>query len=275
MNFNLPTQQQASSLQTPGQLFAHLPASPPTNQVGQQPVQPVIKTDQSHFSTVSRLIGYLPGIMPMSALPLGNPLRVLRALPGQILHGLERGWQALKDTFTFQFEEKGRLGTAREAEANCGPASATMILKQFGIVPPTMQKLRMLVGAPIGTSGDTFGLSARQVADSVKRTASQNGKFISSDIKTLSNNVDTTLNEMRRRLAAGEKLILLTSNLNTLSRGHYIVVKEVRSDGSILVDDPGRSSGENRVYSRSQLSKALSMRSNNYGLESCLLSFKG
>lgn len=272
MNFQLPNQQSPAKLQNPGQLFSHAPAFPPAAVI-RPATQPAIAHDQSRFSSVSRLIGSLPSLTPLGLPGLG-PLPTLSKLPGQILHGLEVGWHALKDTFTFQFEEIGRFGTEREAEANCGPASASMILKQFGIQAPTMQQLRRTVGAPIGTRGDTFGLSAQQVADAVKRTASQKGRSITSESKTLSTNVDTVLADMRRRLASGQKLVLLSCGLSSLSRGHYIVVKEVRADGSILVDDPGRSQGENKVYTRNQLAKGLSTRVHTYGLENTLIAFK-
>ncbi|MBF2053238.1 MAG: C39 family peptidase [Candidatus Sericytochromatia bacterium] len=201
---------------------------------------------------------------------------VLRQLPEQILSGLDRGWQALKNTFVFQFGETGRApgATAKEAQANCGPASAAMILKQFGISAPTMHQMRRLVGAPIGSHSGPYALSTSQVAEAVKRSASQKGAQISYDIKRLSTNVDRTLDEMRRRLAAGEKLILLTSNIGTLSRGHYVVVKEVRSDGSIVVDDPGARNGENRVHTRQELAKALSIRTRRYGRENSLIAFQ-
>jgi hypothetical protein len=300
MNFNF-NQTPSSPLQTPGQLFAqtpspliqpqspgHLPSVQALVQtqtrVQQSPTtaSPAIKPDQSRFSSVSRLVGYLPalslpGLMSLPSLPSLqslNPMPAMRRLNTQVLNGLERGWQSLKDTFTFQFEEKGSLGTSKEAQANCGPASATMILKQFGIQSPTMQKLRQTVGAPIGTSGGAFALTTQQVAESVKKTASQKGRHISYEIKGLSTNVDTVLNDMRNRLAKGEKLILLTSNLNSLSRGHYIVINEVRPDGSIVVDDPGRASGENAVHTKAQLAKALNMRVRNYGLDNSLISFK-
>ncbi len=280
MTFPLPNQ--SSSLQTPGQLFvqpAARPASQPLPSLQglpstQQP-QPAIKPDQSRFSLVSRLVGVMPSVM-MPLAPLSLPsLQGLRKLPNQILSGLERGWQSLKDTFTFQFEEKGTLGTSKEAQANCGPASASMILKQFGVTSPTMQQLRRTVGAPIGTGGGAFALTTQQVAEAVKKSASQKGRHISYDIKGLGTNVDTVLNEMRNRLAKGEKLILLTCGLNSLSRGHYIVINEVRPDGSIVVDDPGRAKGENAVHTRAQLAKALSTRVSGYGLSNSLISFKG
>ncbi|MGV3523915.1 MAG: C39 family peptidase [Candidatus Sericytochromatia bacterium] len=227
----------------------------------QQPA-PAMRPDQSRFSRVSQMLG-LPPLLP-----------ILSQLPRQILTGLDRGWQTLKDTFTFQFEEKGRLGTAKEAQANCGPASATMILKQFGLPSPTMQQLRRSVGAPVGTGGGAFALTTRQVGESVRKAAADKGVRVTYEIKSLPTNVDRVLAEMKRRLDAGEKVILLSSNLNSLSRGHYIVVNEVRADGSIIVDDPGRSNGENQRHTKAQLAKALSMRVNTYGLENTLLSFK-
>lgn len=278
MNFQLPNS--SPQLQTPNQLFiqpAQRPAQPlPSLQTASHQLhQPaVIKPDQSRFSSVSRLVGLLPAMTLPGLMPLPS-LTGLRQLPSQILSGLERGWQSLKDTFTFQFEETGRLGTSKEAQANCGPASASMILKQFGVASPTMQQLRRSVGAPIGTGGGAYALTTQQVAESVKKTASQKGRHISYDIKGLSTNVDTVLNDMRRRLAAGEKLILLTCGLNSLSRGHYMVINEVRPDGSIVIDDPGRSKGENVVHTRAQLAKALSTRVNGYGLSNSLISFKG
>ncbi len=205
-----------------------------------------------------------------------SPIQIpnLRPLGQSVLRGLERGWNALKDTFTFQFEEKGSTGTSKEAQANCGPASASMILKQFGVTSPTMQQLRRSVGAPIGSNSGAYALSIAQVGESVKKAAKDKGQHITYDTKSLTTNVDSALREMKNRLDAGEKVILLTSNINSLSQGHYIVVKEVRADGSILVDDPARSKGENAVHSKRQLEKALQTRVQNYGLGNTIISFK-
>lgn len=285
MSFPLPAAP-ASHLNAPGQLFQKpapvaLPALPslpgPIATASSLPVarplpaapllrpaSPLTRTDQSQFSLVSRLLGPLEQI----SLP---PLRNI--VPAPVLAGIERGWQALKDTFTYQFEEVGRLGTEREADANCGPASASMILKQFGIYPPTMQQLRRKVGAPIGFGGHAFALTTKQVGEAVKRTASEQGKYISYDTRLITSNVDAVTNEMRHRLARGEKLVLLTSGFNSLSQGHFTVVKEVRNDGSIVVDDPGMAGGENRVISRSRLAKALETRKYEYGMENVLIAF--
>ncbi|MBT9546382.1 MAG: hypothetical protein IV090_13420 [Candidatus Sericytochromatia bacterium] len=259
----LPTLQGPVATATTLPVSRSLPAAPLLRPVTPSPLT---RVDQSQFSLVSRLLGPLDQI----SLP---PLRNI--VPAPVLAGLERGWQALKDTFTYQFEEIGRTGTSREADANCGPASASMVLKQFGIYPPTMQQLRRLVGAPIGYGGDAFALTTKQVAEAVKRTASEKGKYISYDTRLITSNVDSVTSEMRNRLARGEKLILLTSGFNSLSQGHFTVVKEVRNDGSVVVDDPGTAGGENRVISRSRLAKALETRKYEYGMENVLIAFSG
>jgi len=271
MTFPLNQSPQPGPLQAPGQLF-NRPASPAP--AASEPVKPLppLRADQARFSSVSRLVQHLP---PLS-LPALPTLPTLRRLPEHVLNGLERGWTALKQTFIFQFGEVGRVpgATAKEAQANCGPASSAMILKQFGLSSPSMNQLRRLVGAPIGSKSGPYALNTTQVAEAVKRTAKEKGVQIKYDIKPLSSNVDVVLNEMKRRLAAGEKLILLTSNINTLSRGHYVVVKEVRPDGSIVVDDPGRQQGENLVQTKQQLARALKTRTQTYGLGSSLIAFQ-
>ena len=263
MTFPLSPFSGPGQLQAPGQLFTPQRSTTPAPQIN--PAPPAMPADRSGFSRVSQLLGIQPIL---------NGLPPLRELPSRVLNGLERGWQSLKDTFTFQFEEKGKTGTAREAEANCGPASATMILKQFGIPAPPMQELRRMVGAPVGTRGSVFALTTTQVGEAVRKTAAARGVKLSYDVDRLSTNVDQTLAAMKKRLDAGEKVILLTSNINSLSRGHYVVVKEVRPNGSIVVDDPALSNGENKVHTKAQLAKALSMRTSRYGLESSMISFK-
>lgn len=265
MTFSLS--RSGSSLQVPQALFSSSDLLKPAAPVSPSPTASGLRADLTQFSTVSRLVQHMPTLQ-------WSP--VLRQIPNQVLSGLERGWQALKSTFVFQFGETGRApgATAKEAQANCGPASAAMILKQFGISSPTMHQMRRLVGAPIGSRSGAYALSTTQVAEAVKRSAAQKGAKMSYDIKHLTPHVDRTLDEMRRRLAAGEKLILLTSNMGTLSQGHYVVVKEVRPDGSIVVDDPGRSNGENRVHSRQELAKALSVRTQRYGRENSLIAFR-
>lgn len=256
--------QGSNQLKAPQQLFQPSATVAPTTNRLSGITRPAYSGDQTRFSRVSSVLGISPIQLPN-----------LRPLGQSVLRGLERGWNALKDTFTFQFEEiKGTAGTQKEAQANCGPASASMILKQFGISSPTMHQLRRSVGAPIGSNSGAYALSIAQVGEAVKKAAKDKGQHITYDSKSLTTNVDSALREMKKRLDAGEKVILLTSNINSLSQGHYIVVKEVRADGSILVDDPGRSKGENAVHSKRQLEKALQTRVQKYGLGNTMISFK-
>jgi hypothetical protein len=259
-----PTLSRPLQLAAPGQLFAPMQRSATAVAAPAPRATALQHSDAVEIGLVSRLIKPFQNIS-------------LAPLAADMLHGLEngidKGWKALKDTFTFQFEEAGKTGTKREAQANCGPASATMILKQFGVQPPSMQQLRKMVGAPTGTGSRAFGLSTNQVVNAVKKSASQQGLSVKAEQKTLTPNVDAALAEMKKRIAKGEKLILLSSNINSLSRGHYVVVNEVRPDGSIVVDDPARANGENRVHSKAQLAKALQVRQQVYGSASSLISF--
>ena len=164
-----PTLSRPLQLAAPGQLFAPVQRSATAVAAPTPRVTALQHSDAVEIGLVSRLLKPLQNI---SLAPLAD-------LPTDMLHGLEnsldRGWKALKDTFTFQFEEAGKTGTKREAQANCGPASATMILKQFGVQPPSMQQLRKMVGAPTGTGSRAFGLSTSQVVSAVKKVPLSRG----------------------------------------------------------------------------------------------------
>jgi hypothetical protein len=253
----------ATSLPNPGQLF-QAPVGPVLPALPTNKSSSLSQIDQGQFSIVSQLLS------PFEQLSL-PPIK--STVPSLMLRSFEPSWQAVKDTFTYQYAEMGSLGTTTEAENNCGPATASMILKQYGIYPPTMQQLRRSVGAPIGFNGTGFALTTKQVAEAVKRTAHDKGKFINYETRLLTANVDNAAAEMRYRLSKGEKLILLTSGFNSLSEGHFTVVKEVLNDGSIIVDDPSIINGENQYISRSRFAKALETRKNYYAMENCLIVF--
>lgn len=182
--------------------------------------------------------------------------------------------QPLKDDFTFQFSEIGKNGgTSKEAQANCGPASAAMVLKAYGIQPPSMHALRSLVGAPTGSRRGPYALDSQQVGKAVVRTAAKQGLKLDFSVKKLSTNVERTLTDIRKGLAQGDKVILLSSGLNTLSQGHYMVIKEIRRDGSVVMNDSGRRDGKDIVYSKNRLAQALSKRVNTYHRENQLITF--
>lgn len=179
-------------------------------------------------------------------------------------------WQALKDSFTFQYLP---IFPKSERQANCGPASASMVLKQYGIQAPNLTNMRRLVGARTGNGDGPYALSTQQVAESVRKVAAQKGVKVNYDIKDLSSNVDSTLAAMRKELQAGKQVILLSSNLRSLGRGHYIVVKDILPNGAIVVDDPQKADGEDVIHSKNQLAAALNTRVNKWGLANAMISF--
>jgi hypothetical protein len=170
----------------------------------------------------------------------------------------------------YQFSQ----GTAKEKQANCGPASAFIIGENFGLDMPSLSSIRASVGAPRGNGSGAFAITTGQLGRAVTKQAEKEGRDIRFDEDTLGTNVDSTLRKMRENLAAGKKMVLLTSNIASGSQGHYVVINKVNPDGSIEVSDPQSANGAGRVHSRAELEKALKTRANRYGLESTLITFE-
>ncbi len=182
--------------------------------------------------------------------------------------------QPLDDTFTYQFGEIGKHGSRMEAQGNCGPAVASMLIKHFGVNPPTMRQLRRQVGARTGNGRGLYAISTEQIGKAVKDTLKAKNIDVDFKVHSLSSNVDRALEKMRAALDRGEKVVLLSSNMSSLSRGHYVIIKEVRADGSVVIDDPGKRRGRDNVYSKQRLSKALRTRVNRYGRQNNLITVK-
>lgn len=189
---------------------------------------------------------------------------------------LDDGREFMTELFTFQYGE----GSDDERQANCGPSSASMIIKDLGIQPPSLHDLRKMVGAPIGNGNGAFAMSTQQVMDSVTRVAAQTGLKVEATSQRLPTNVDQTLKIIKDKLDAGEKVILLSSNIRVQSgprgKGHYVVVKEVLPNGSLVVDDPQSSlerGGMGRTHTRAEFANSLRRRVN-FGRQNELISFK-
>lgn len=190
---------------------------------------------------------------------------------------MAEGTAYMKELFTFQYGE----GTESERQANCGPASASMIIKNLGIEPPPLQELRKMTGAPTGNRRGAFAMSKEQLASAVVKTAQKYGLEVTPKIEGLPTNVDQALAKIKARLDAGEKVVLLTSNLAVQSgnagKGHYVVVKEVLPDGSIVVDDPQRSperGGLGRTHTKAEFANGLNRRANRFGRDNSIITFK-
>lgn len=170
----------------------------------------------------------------------------------------------------YQFSQ----GTAKEKQANCGPASAFIIGKNLGLSMPSLSSIRASVGAPRGNGGGAFAITTNQLGRAVTKQAEKEGRDIRFSEDNLGTNVDNTLKKMREELAKGKQLVLLTSNIASGSRGHYVVINKVNDDGSIEVSDPQSKNGAGRTHSRQELERALKKRTNTYGLANTLISFE-
>lgn len=294
------TQWSPGGLSSPQQLFQTAQPAKPVSQPLFSPEQlsalsapPPVSVPSDHFSGVSRLLsqqGRLPS-QPIALAPNApqadvvtsapSPPALPRLQPKEVssspvtaLLPAAPARRPLADTFTYQFGEIGKNGSRMEAQGNCGPASAAIIIQEFGIEAPSMRDLRKEVGAPTGSRSRAYALTADQVGKAVTETLASHNIDVDYDVDALSTNVNRTLEAIKERLDAGDKVILLSSNLATQSRGHYVVVTEVRADGSIVIDDPGRRNGEDDVYSKKRLEQTLKTRANRYGMPNSLISFR-
>ncbi len=164
-------------------------------------------------------------------------------------------------SYTSQWAERGLGAThLRESQANCGPASASMIMKQLGLPAPSMHEIRQMVGGRISTSGNeggAFAIGTEQVAAAVKKQAAAQGRTVTSTTESLPANSQQALAQIKAKLDKGEKVVLLTGGFGGTA-GHYTVIKGVNPDGTFIVDDPAR--GPNQVRTAAELQSAMDNR---------------
>ena len=167
-----------------------------------------------------------------------------------------------EESFVYQKGEIGEHGTPMEAQGNCGPASIAMLVDRFGGEAPTMQQIRKNASAITGNKPNTeYGLDGGQMEKGLKETLSAQGIAIETHTESYgSKETDQLIEDMRQGLAEGKEMILLTSNLETGSQGHYIVVNEVKANGNIVVHDPQSEDGQNREYTPEELKAGIKAR---------------
>ena len=167
-----------------------------------------------------------------------------------------------EESFVYQKGEIGENGTPMEAQGNCGPASIAMLIDRLGGEAPTMQQIRKNASAITGNKPNTeYGLDGGQMEKGLKDTLSAQGIAIETQTQSYgSKETDQLIEDMRKGLAEGKELILLTSNLETGSQGHYVVVNEVKANGNIVVHDPQSEDGQNREYTPEELKAGIKAR---------------
>jgi hypothetical protein len=164
--------------------------------------------------------------------------------------------------FVYQKGEIGAHGTPMEAQGNCGPASIAMVVDRLGGEAPTMQDIRKNASAITGNrTGIEYGLDAGQMEQGLKNTLGAQGITVETHTESYgSKATDQLIEDMRKGLAEGKEMILLTSNLESGSQGHYIVINEVKANGNIVVHDPQSEDGQNREYTPEELKAGIKAR---------------
>lgn len=179
-----------------------------------------------------------------------------------------------RDEFVYQFGEVGDGGSAMEAQGNCGPASMAMLIERLGGDAPSMREIRQDANAKTGSKAGTYALDSDQVERGLQTTLAEQGIDVDTDTQLFKrNDADKLITAMRAGLAAGDEMTLLTSNLESGGKGHYIVINKVNDDGSIVVHDPQSENGKDRTYTQEQLQEGLRVRAA-YGLETRLISVR-
>ncbi len=165
-------------------------------------------------------------------------------------------------------------GTRKEKQANCGPASAHIVGTNFGLDMPSLASIRRSVGGRTGNGRGAFAISTGQLMRAVTKQAQKEGRDIRASESNLGTNVDRAIERMKAALAEGKQVVLLTSNIKTGGRGHYVVVNKVLEDGSIEVSDPQSKNGAARVHSKAELRNAMRRRVNKFGRQNTLMVFE-
>lgn len=167
-----------------------------------------------------------------------------------------------KEAFVYQYGEIGENGgTSMEAQANCGPASMAMVIERLGGDAPTMKEIRQEAGAPTGNRKGTYGLDSDQVEKGLTEILGDQGIQVDTETQVFRSRDNEGVTEaMREALAAGKEVILLSANLQSGGQGHYIVVNEVREDGSIVVDDPQNEDGQGQIHTAAELEAGMKRR---------------
>jgi hypothetical protein len=152
---------------------------------------------------------------------------------------------------TFHPQYDSNISAARDAD--CGPASAAMVVEAAGlgdINSGTIRRRHM----GVSHNGAT---TSQEVVRGIE--SASKGKLDANIIdgnRDYARNPQAFLNRMREELAAGKQVILLTKNLGHMAdgrsagdtNGHYMVIQGITADNQLILADPGsRGKGLNRT----------------------------
>lgn len=161
----------------------------------------------------------------------------------------------------------------REAQANCGPASASIVLRSFGIEPPTMHELREEANAPQGDQRSrAYAISPDQLVEMVESTAAEQKRTLKGTVSVLPEDPDKSWQQILQQSKRG-KVVLLTGNMASNGPGHYVVIEAIGKN-QLRINDPQFADGHNQIHSIEDFREAFQNR-RRAGRDSQIIVFRG
>lgn len=152
----------------------------------------------------------------------------------------------------------------KEAQANCGPSSAAIVLKRMGITPPSLHEMRRQVGAPLGNQRrGAYAITTSQLIKMVEMNSENASKPVSGQVLSLPRSANDSYEVIRQALDLGKKVVLRTGNMENNGRGgHYVVVTSASRPPlrNLNIMDPQLKNGADHLNSFADFEKALSDR---------------
>lgn len=151
----------------------------------------------------------------------------------------------------------GQNGTGlNSAGGDCGPASAAMVLKAFGIIPESTssaEAIQMVRQAGNGVrNAPPYAMGEEQLFQAIERLS---GGRVQNDSSITTGLVDsdapgaynTLSSAIQKSLAAGNMTMFLTGSPSSESR-HYMIISHINENGNYVMVDPAGSNGQARVW---------------------------
>ncbi|MBF2052259.1 MAG: hypothetical protein IGS03_02200 [Candidatus Sericytochromatia bacterium] len=148
----------------------------------------------------------------------------------------------------------------REAQANCGPSSAAIVLRSMGLKSPSLHDLRVSVGAATGKQNlEAYAIDSDQLIRMVEKAATEQGHQVHGVAIDLPRDAHAAWKEIRSRTFPGQPVVLLTGNMASRGPGHYVVMESLRGD-TLQVNDPQFEDGHGTQHSFEEFKAAFERR---------------
>ncbi len=193
--------------------------------------------------------------------------------------------QTEADTHVYQYGEASQSDELspkeekREEQANCGPASAAIVLKRLGIPYEDLHNLRIDGDAVVGSdrpANGVYAIDADQLRTMVELNAARQMRDVESERIVLPEDAEAAYDTIRTALADGHEVVLRTGNMDSNGNGgHYVVVNSVGEppDRQLNISDPQNPDGAEHIESFEEFEQALKKR-DKIGMPSDILLFK-